>query len=532
MQKRMQEIIITCLVILIILFIGFNSAVFFFRVDITENHIFTIDDVSKNLFKDIPEQVSITYYVSEKIKNLHPLPMQIEDMLNEYAAYSKGKINLTVKYPIEQKLEYEAKALKIYPKSIPVQEQGETRYIEVYMGIAIQYLDKYVVLPFVNQVETLEYELTSSIRRLVRNKEKTVGIILGRDDVSLEQYQELIQNFEPAFKVEQLARGEDIPSHISVLFVLGNTSLEDFDLFPIDQYIMRGGKALFAVEGVNINQQYMVGIKLEKSPLLEMLKKYGIEVKPELVVDNVPVPIQDRFGGIFFIRYPYWVVADAGFASKTNPITSHFGGAVFYWVSPLELALPAGVNGELILNSTNQSAVITDQFNIRPDQAAVQYEIAKKKSMQSYGLAAAVSGEIPSYFSDKEIPTRKGMERSWKTKDTKSKDTRLIIMGDADVGGTGPIDPTNLTANIALLANSADWLSNDDDLLKIKTRSNKSRQLYKIQDKEKRALVADTIKWGNTIIVPVIIILIGSGRYLSRKKKQKIYEVSIKEEKQ
>jgi ABC-type uncharacterized transport system involved in gliding motility auxiliary subunit len=525
MTKRRQEIIITALVVLIILFIGFNSAVFFFRLDITENKMFTITDVSKNLFKDIPEQVHLTYYVSEKIKNLHPLPLQIEDMLNEYAAHSKGKITLTVKYPIRQKLQDETQALNIYPISFPVQEQGETRSIEVYMGIAIQYLDKYTVLPFVNQIETLEYELTSNIRNLVKNKEKVVGILLGRSDLTQQHYQALVEKFSPTYKVEQVARGEDIPENISVLFVLGNADLNEFDLFPIDQFIMRGGKALFAVEGVNVNLQYMVGFRLENQPVLNMLRDYGVVVKPELVVDNLPVPIRDRLG-IIMQRYPYWVVAHNNFVSKTNPITSQFGGAVFYWVSPLELNLPPDVEGELIVNSTDQSAVIKDQFNIRPDQVAIQYEIAKQNSMQSYGLLAVLNGNFPSYFSDKDIPTRKGEERKWEEKLVKSKNTRLVVIGDADIGAA-LFDMTNLYSNIVLLTNCAEWLSNDDDLLQIKNRSAKSMDLYKIQDKEKRANAAGIIYVLNQFIVPFLVIGLGVWRYFSRKKKQKLYEESL-----
>ncbi|MBN1799191.1 MAG: GldG family protein [Spirochaetales bacterium] len=522
MTKRMQEIIISGLVLLVILFIGFNSAVYFFRLDITENKMFTITDVSKNLFQDIPEQVHITYYVSEKIKNLHPLPLQIEDMLNEYAAYSKGKITLTVKYPIKQKLENETQALNIYPISFPVQEQGEYREIQVYMGVAIQYLDKYVVIPFINQIETLEYELTSSIRNLVKNKEKVVGILLGRSDLTFQHYQALVEKFSPTFKVEQVARGEDIPENISVLFVLGNADLNEFDLFPIDQYIMRGGKVLFAVEGVNVNLQYMVGFKLENQPLLNMLARYGVVVKPELVVDNLPVPIRDRLG-IIMQRYPYWVVAHNDFVSKTNPITSKFGGAVFYWASPLELKLPDDVEGELIVNSTDQSAVIKDQFNIRPDQVMVQYEMAKKDSMQSYGLVAVVNGSFPSYFSDKDIPFRKGEDRKWEDKETKSIHTRLVVVGDADIGAA-LFDTTNLYSNIVLLTNCAEWLSNDDDLLQIKNRSAQSMDLYKIQDKEKRANAAGIIYVLNQFFVPLLVIGIGVWRYFSRKKKQKLYE--------
>jgi ABC-2 type transport system permease protein len=523
MTKRMQEIIISALVLLIILFLGFNSAVYFFRLDITETGMFTISDVSKNLFKDIPEQVHITYYVSKKIKNLHPLPTQIEDLLNEYAANSRGKITLTVKYPIEQKLENETKTLNIYSRSFPVAEQGEYREIEVYMGIAIQYMDKYAVIPFVSQIENLEYELTSNIRRLVRNKEKTIGVLIGRGDINFDYYKALADDFSSTFKVEQVARGQDIPDDVSVLFVLGGADLDEFDLFPIDQYLMRGGKALFAVSGINLNFQYNVGFKPPSKPVLDMLKTYGVTVEQALLMDYLPVPIKNQFGMITWLRYPYWVVAQADFASKTSPITSHFQGAVFYWPSPLDLEPPAGVEGELIINSTDKSAVNSDKFNLQPDQAMMQYQLAQKNELQSRGLVAALQGSFPGYFADKDIPARKGEERDWKTKEAQSRDTRLVVIGDAAIGAA-LYDTTNLGADLDLLSNCAEWLSNDDDLLQIKTRVPHSMDLYKIQDKEKRANVAGTVYILNQFIVPLMVVLLGVWRYMNRKKKQRLYE--------
>jgi len=522
MTKRTKEIIIGTLVVLIILFVGFNSAVYFFRLDITENKMFTISDVSKNLFKEIPEQVHITYYVSAKIKDLVALPQQIEDMLNEYAANSHGKITLTVKNPIRQKLESETKALNIYPIQYPVPEQGEYRQIQVYMGIAIQYLDKYAVIPFANQIETLEYQLTSNIRKLVENKEKTVGILIGRTDLNFQHYQQLVKSFSPSFTVKQVRRGEDIPSDISVLFVLGGSALDDFDLFPIDQYIMHGGKALFAVEGVVVNLQYMVGFKPPKMPILDMLKTYGVDVKQQLVMDNVPVPIQGQLG-IMLQRYPFWVVARSQFVARDNPITSTFGGAVFYWVSPLELHPPVGVKGEMIIHSTDKSAILKDKFNIRPDQTMGIYRIAQQDSMKSYGLAAVVHGSFPGYFADKNIPVRKGEPRNWHVKETKSKNTRLVVIGDSDIGAA-LFDATNLNADINLLSNCAEWLSNDDDLLQIKNRSVHSMDLYKIQDKDARARVAGNVYVLNQFIIPLLVVGLGLWRYLSRKKKQRLYE--------
>ena len=95
-MKKRTEIVLFVLGLVLILLIGLNASRFFLRIDLTKNKAFTISKVSRELFRDIPDRVYITYYVSDKLKSLYPFPFQIEDLLYEYAAYSRGTIKVEV----------------------------------------------------------------------------------------------------------------------------------------------------------------------------------------------------------------------------------------------------------------------------------------------------------------------------------------------------------------------------------------------------------------------------------------------------
>ena len=154
--------------------------------------------------------------------------------------------------------------------------------------MVIQYLDRHDTIPVVFRTESLEYDLSSRIRRIVQNEERVLGVLSGDADRNIgADYVSMMRNLAADFSVREIDRGKDIPPDITALFVLGGKDFDHFDLFPIDQFIMKGGRAFFAVEGVLIDfQRGLAANKLEEAPLLEMLAGYGVRVKREQVLDR------------------------------------------------------------------------------------------------------------------------------------------------------------------------------------------------------------------------------------------------------
>jgi len=163
MQKKSTELIILLLILSIVVLFALNSSRYFVRLDFTGNKAFTISRVSKELFQEIQEQVYITYYLSERLQSLYNFPAQIEDLLQEYAAHSRGKIIISVLDPAKTGDSGKAESLGVYPQQIEVVEKDERSVARVYTGIVIQYLDRSEALPVVGRIDTLEYDLTSRI---------------------------------------------------------------------------------------------------------------------------------------------------------------------------------------------------------------------------------------------------------------------------------------------------------------------------------------------------------------------------------
>ena len=240
MEKKRQEIIIFILTVAVAFFIGLIGIRFFFRVDMTTSRTFTISKVSKNLFTEIPEEVHLVYVISEKLKRLSAFPEQVEDLLYEYAAFSRGKIKVTVVDPVKDGITAQVESLGVMPQQIEVIEQNEQSLAMVYTGIVIEYLDRQSSLPLIFRTETLEYELTSAIRRLVKGDEKMLGVLVGDAGRSLDQeYGMLKQQFQQDYTIKELRMGDPIPDDISALMIVSGKDISKEDLKPIDSYIHR-----------------------------------------------------------------------------------------------------------------------------------------------------------------------------------------------------------------------------------------------------------------------------------------------------
>jgi gliding-associated putative ABC transporter substrate-binding component GldG len=534
-MKKRAEIVVFLLGLAIILLAALNSSRFFARLDLTESKAFSISRVSKKLFQEIPEQVHITYYVSERLRKLYAFPQAIEDLLQEYAAYSRGKIRVESLDPLAVGEVTRAEQYGVLPQQIEVVERDETSLAKIYTGIVIQYLDRHETIPLAVRTDALEYELTSRIRKAVSGEERVVGILLGDARRDLQQeYGRLLGGLSADFRVLPLTPGQDVPAEVDALFVIGNSDLGEFELFPIDQYLMRGGRALFAVDGVAVDfMRGLVASKLLNNPTLAMLASYGVKVEPELMADKycqnfrLPTQILGQVMWQVLDKYPYWITVAGQFASSDNPITAHFTGLDLYWASPLTLSAlgersaTGGAVVEPLITSTPDGWTLDEEpFDTNPE-AARMLLFSEPENAGTRVLAASLRGELASWFRGKDIPTREGESRAWQSVVATAKDARLVVVGDADFA-SNLMDFTEAAYNVGFLTNAAEWLSNSEDLLSIKTRLSRDVRLNRIQDPDHRRAAVLTTEIVNVALIPLAIVGFGVARLLLRRKKSAV----------
>ncbi|NOX24768.1 MAG: ABC transporter permease subunit [Deltaproteobacteria bacterium] len=154
------------------------------RLDLTENHIYSLSQTTRDLVSNLPDPLILRGYFSEKTHPLlSPLVPRIKDMLREYGIASNGHVQVSFVDPkYNEKMEAEANQ-EYGIKPVPFQVAGryESSVVNSYFNILIKYGDQHIVLGFNDLIEVrqrgdgqidvhlrnLEYDLTKSIKKVV-----------------------------------------------------------------------------------------------------------------------------------------------------------------------------------------------------------------------------------------------------------------------------------------------------------------------------------------------------------------------------
>ncbi|MDR1836746.1 MAG: GldG family protein [Treponema sp.] len=529
MNKR-QTTIITALTVAAAILGLMTSGRYWFRLDLTKNKAYTISEVSRNLYREIPDPVNITYFLSDKLKTIVPAPGEIEDTLREYAEYSRGKIILTVRDPVKADLSALAEELGLQPRQIQTVEQDQASFTTVYSGIVIEYLDKIEVLPWIISTETLEYDLTTRIRSMIRDTERSLGVIVG-DSFRYwsEDFQYLNIFLQSAgFKIRLMYPGDEISDNLPALFVLGGVEdLDDWALYRIDRYIQLGGKALFAVNGIYVDVKGTLEARRQEDlGLLDMIASYGVTVRPELALDRSALEMvytsMTPSGGTQYriVRYPLWIAVTYDNGNTQHPVSTGFAGLDLFWASPLELHPLPLVEAVPLFTSSPEAWSMRQAFYTSPE-ILYMLEAEAPETRGTKILGASLSGLFPSFYRDAPKPVREGSEAELPDMPAQASPSRIIVIGDTDFA-TNIIDATQAIQNMDFLLRIADWLVNDDDVIGIRSREPQAGRFDKILDPSRRAAAMRFSQILNVALVPLFVI--AAGFYLaSRRRKRSRY---------
>ncbi|MDR1430299.1 MAG: GldG family protein [Spirochaetaceae bacterium] len=524
MNKR-EAFILSALALLAIVLAFLVTRRISFRLDMSDNRAYTISRVSRELYREMEDQVRINYFLSDRLAQIHPVPREIGDLLREYADNSRGRIEISVRDPVKAGLTGLMEQLGIIANQIETVEQAQASVETVYSGILIEYLDRQEVLPFVFSIDTLEYDLTSRIRNMVREKQREIGVLVGDPDKSWTgDYGYLDQALRgAAYRIRVINSGEEIPDELPALLVIGGAgTLDDASLYRIDRYIQGGGRVFFSVESVAVNfEQGITPEPIMDTGLLAMISFYGATVQPCLVLDQNALtwPLRTQTTGgmiqLRLIKYPFWIGIRPETGNKSHPLTSAFNGVDLYWASPLELNPPEGVQAEALFGTTDQAWLMTKDFAASPEMADYLFRREEPDTRGQRIMAAALAGTFPSWFKGLPLPSgREGEELPAMTESPRP--SRIVVLGDTDYL-TGIIAMTRSERNLSFMVQAADWLGNDDDIISIGSRSSPEGRLDKITDPEKRGAAMLWSQALNVVLLPLGLIAFGAARSWKRK---------------
>ena len=155
------------------------------RADLTEGHIYTLSQATRQVLAGLREPLVIhAYFSHETHPLLAPLVPQLHDLLEEYVVAGKGRVRLEFVDPAEDpEAEREAgERFGVRPVAFQTASKYQTALVNAYFDIVVQYGDEYERLGYRDLIEIKvqsetdlevrlrnpEYDITRAIRKVVQ----------------------------------------------------------------------------------------------------------------------------------------------------------------------------------------------------------------------------------------------------------------------------------------------------------------------------------------------------------------------------
>jgi ABC-type uncharacterized transport system involved in gliding motility auxiliary subunit len=418
-RRATALVALVCIALMLVSVNIIATRFFTWRLDLTRERLYTLSQGTLRTLAKIDEPLTLRFYYSTRLSDEVPsygvYAQRVRELLDQYVAAAHGKLRLEVYNP-QPFSDAEDRAVAFGLQGVPLDAAGE----QVYFGLAATNStdDQQVIAFFQPERERfLEYDLTKLVHSLAFPKKTVVGLIstlpLEGDMMAMMRGRPA----EPMAVIEQLnqldtvkpvgANIDAIPPDIDVLMLVHPQNLSEKTLYAIDQFVLRGGKALVFVDPLSeLQASHPSQLNPPGSPsasnLERLFKSWGFEVPPKVVAGDrrdaqrVGVP---SARGTRPVDYVAWLNLKADNLNREDMITadlSHINMASSGIIEPL--ADGKTTVEPLITTSLDSTKIPAEKLTGLPDVAGLLAEF--KPDNKRYILAAHVTGTAESAFPD------------------------------------------------------------------------------------------------------------------------------------
>lgn len=524
------------------------------RLDLTEDKLYTLSDGTVAILGRARVPVRVTYYVSPQKdlpKEYEALERQVMDRLREIEIASGGKLVARVARvssealvkDVQEEFEEEIdpenpdrKAKEDEPKVTGIErrllDKGQkpfpvasfsttetsTRLIYSTLGIRYRHKDEEFLSQVIpERLGELEYQLASTVSRLVREKTPKIALYLGKEEMDpqlAQMYRQMGREppvQDPYAPVADLLRREKydaqrttltahdpMPPDADALVVIGPMNLDERQRWEIDRALVQGVPAIVAsqryVWNYEVKQRSIAPVKTEiESGLDAILEKQGLGVSKDVLMDLNHVQLSFQMqtaqgAAILPVRVPTHVIVNETSMSRESAITQNLPSLLYVFGSPLSTD-PArlsanGLEAATLFTSSERS------WTVRPER--VSFSVPHPSSFEPQPLALHVKGQFRSAFEGKPRPPypfkmddimQGGRPRPAPPDPPETPATprpgQMILVGCAQT-----FDRSFLAqpGDAAFLLNCIDALVSDEDLLRVRSKQPTDRRFDRPSD--------------------------------------------------
>jgi len=557
------------MVLAIILLVNLIAAFIHRRFDLTSEKRYSLSDSTKKLLGGLKNKAFVKVYLEGDLQSSFlRLRNSTEDILKEMNSESGGKIQYEFINPVKNatnedekiKIYQEMAAKGLMPINLKLKTEDNYKEQVIFPTLEVNVNGKSWPVQILEQqigyapeealnhsIISLEYKIANAIKKLTDNKTYTIGILQGHDEYIPSQLQDLNRllaesryqvNFYDVSKKQLSSAGDSLgtwfPENIDLIIIARPLKeFSDVEKYRLDQYVMNGGKILWAIDAMDARMEYMrnesnmfvaQGIQLN---LDDLLFNYGVRINKNLVQDaqqSAPIPIIDNSTKEPML-FP-WLFHPLLTPSYTHPIGKN--------LDPIYGQYSSGI--DLIQNDIKKSVILsTSQYGrALPEPVRVHLASVNDKPDFKYfkqpniPVAVLLEGKFPSLFRNRlDLTFVKQLQAIGKEPKNISRENKMIVISDGDilrneVTSKGEVYPLGYEpyshqtfANKDFVLNCIEYLIDPNNLLETRNKEIKVRML------DAKKIKLESTKWQflNLLLPFGLVVVFGIIYHYVRKRK-------------
>lgn len=517
------------------------------RLDMTQQHLYTLSDGTKGILAGLKQPITMKLFYTrtaainssnDQIRYYNNYYTFVKALLEEYEADSNGKVKLEVIDPRPYSQE-ELAAIRYGLKQFPLSEDENFIF-----GLVVQTqfgTTKTINFFAPDRQQLVEYDISYLIDTAVTRQKKRIGVLSSIDLMGdtgymaqMKQMQGqqpkqkwgIIRQLEEQYDVTTIAADTDAIDNVDFLLVVQPKDLPEKTVFAIDQFILKGGRAIIAVDPhcvadmPDMNQR-MSGQYSTSSNLKQLLGHWGLVMPPntfagdrKLAVMGSTQPGQrpQKILGIMKLESAYDCFnPDDPMTAQLRELTMVFPGVLKKRDTAAKDAETAGLTYLPLLSTSelgNTWTVQNDYELMNPDYAkfmrdfrdgdtpvTMAYLVSGTfKSAFPEGIQVAVESKDENGKSGDEDKTAEAPKTETKTGLTESSQPGMVVvLADVDMlsdlvayqrtfFGITPVGD-----NSTFVLNALEELSGSSQLISIRSRGNFERPFTRVDEIEAKA---------------------------------------------
>jgi len=521
------------------------------RWDLTEDQRYSVSDATKRLLKDLDRDVHVSVYLAGDFPpGFERLESATRETLEEFKTYAGGKLTYRFIDPSvassEEKRGQQYQQLVnagLIPTTLFANEQGKRTENLIFPGAIVEADTLAVPVQLLkgnksssseeqlNQsYEGVEFQLASAIRQLVPTPRKRLGLVVSHTSASPAGFSDIIATLQQKYDVFLDVNNPASYEGLDALLVLKpDQRFSEEEKYKLDQFVVGGGKALFFVDGAQVDTISPEGTFAQPLDLNlgDLFFKWGVRINANLVKDLNSTKILLNVGNMG--ESPQLQPLPWRFYPLLNrfgdsPITRNIDAVATHYLSSLDtVGGVGGIRRTPLLMTSPYTKILTAPVLVAYNEARQQPEASEYRG----GIQLAsilLEGTFTSLFQNRILPDDP-RKATFKTSGPAGKVLICadgdVVVNDFDLRRNTPFPlgydrvSQNIFGNKDFVLHALDYMLDPDGLITARSKQISIRLLDKIRVQEERT----SWQFMNLLLPIGLIGLFGAVRYGLRRRK-------------